>query len=345
MVKVLKIFYITILFSLSFSHESSREIPGDVNGDGVVDIVDVVYLVNTILDNNYFPDGDINNDGMINILDVVEIINIILDDNSNNEPGENSFGTYESLDLLSWNLEHFPKNNTTIDTLAHIIPELFVDIIALQEIESTVSLNNLTNKLGDNWISYIAEENSSWGELSYLINTSEIEISEPPYTILTQYEYYFAYRPPFVLHISYQNDDYIIINVHYKCCDGSEDRRLQASVYLESYILNNYTNDKVIVLGDFNDLLIDNPNVFEPFLDEPNMYEFSDYYIAQIEMIDEWSFPGWPSHLDHILITNEIFDYEQTTNTLLIDEVFFNSLYNYDTHISDHRPVGIKLSY
>ena len=335
---------ILLLINLSYPNDFNREIPGDINGDGFVDIIDVVILVNSILNNNVTSELDINNDGLINIVDVVELINIILDDNFL-EPGENAFGSLNSFDIITWNIEHFPKNNTTIDTLAYIIPELFVDIVALQEIESTYSLNTLALDLGNNWISYIAEENSSWGELSFLINTTEVEVTQTPYVILSQYSYYFAYRPPFVLHASYNGDDYVIINVHYKCCDGSEDRRLQASIYLDSYIDNNYNNDKVIILGDFNDLLIDDPNVFTPFLNNPNDYEFTDIDIAQIDMIASWSFPGWPSHLDHIIITNELFGFNQTTETLLIDNIFFNSLSNYDNHISDHRPVGIKLPY
>ena len=333
------------LFSLIFSEDMNREIPGDVNGDGLVDIVDIVHLVNDILESNFSSNGDVNNDEQINILDIVEIINIIFDDNNVPEPGENAFGSLNSLDVVTWNLENFPKNNNTVDTLSTIIPELFLDIVALQEIESSWSLNNLRNQLGNNWISYIAQENSSWGELAYLVNTNEIEINEPPYTILSQYEYYFAYRPPYVLNITYQNDDYVIINVHYKCCDGSEDRRLQASIYLENYIDTYHNNDNVIVLGDYNDLLIDNPNVFTPFLNQDNKYKFADYYISQLEMIDNWSFPGWPSDLDHILITNELFNYEYETTTILIDEVYFNNLNNYDNYISDHRPVGIRINY
>ncbi len=347
--KILKIFayklLLIILSSFLLSNSINREVPGDVNGDGVVDVVDIVYLVNDILNNDFSNNGDINNDGYVNILDIVAIVNIIFDDTDIPQPGENAYGSLNSFDIITWNIENFPKNNTTVDTLSTIIPELFIDIIALQEIESTSSLNSLRNQLGDNWISYIAEENSSWGELSYLVNTNEVEINEPPFTILNQYEYYFAYRPPFVLNITYQNDDYVIINVHYKCCDGSEDRRLQASIYLENYINLYHSNDNVIVLGDFNDLLIDNPNVFTPFLNQSNLYEFADYYISQIDMIDQWSFPGWPSDLDHILITDELFNVNYQSNTLLIDETFFNSMYNYDNHISDHRPVGIRFFY
>ena len=345
MIKRLK-YYITLFSVFSFIVASPiREVPGDINGDGQIDVTDAISLVNAILNNQSITNADLNNDGLINIIDVVEIINIILFGSNDDQPGENSFGTQNSLDIITWNIENFPKNNSTVDTLIHIIPELFVDIIALQEIESSFSLNQLRSGLGTNWVSYIAEENSSWGELAYLINTTEVEITEPPYEILSQYSYYFAYRPPFVINITYQNHNYVIINVHYKCCDGSEDRRLQSSVYLDNYISQNLSNEKVIILGDYNDLLIDNPNVFAPFFNNPNEYLFTDYYISQVEMINEWSFPGWPSHLDHILITNELFDLNQTTETIIIDDLFFNSTYNYDTYLSDHRPVGIRITY
>ena len=59
-------------------------IHGDVNGDGEINVLDVVSIVNFALGNDFPSDGefwasDINNDGEINILDVVSIVNIILD--------------------------------------------------------------------------------------------------------------------------------------------------------------------------------------------------------------------------------------------------------------------------
>ena len=53
---------------------------GDLNGDGILNILDIVILVNLILsgdDSN--PAGDLNQDGDYNILDIVLLINIILD--------------------------------------------------------------------------------------------------------------------------------------------------------------------------------------------------------------------------------------------------------------------------
>jgi len=52
--------------------------PGDVNSDEVVNILDIVQLANMILSGNYEENADLNNDGEVNILDIVAIVNIIL---------------------------------------------------------------------------------------------------------------------------------------------------------------------------------------------------------------------------------------------------------------------------
>ncbi len=51
---------------------------GDVNGDGVLNILDIVTLVNWIILNEFNNSGDMNSDGQLNILDVVILVNFIL---------------------------------------------------------------------------------------------------------------------------------------------------------------------------------------------------------------------------------------------------------------------------
>jgi len=51
---------------------------GDINNDGVLDILDIVAIVNIILNNEYSQSADINNDNSNDILDVVQLVNIIL---------------------------------------------------------------------------------------------------------------------------------------------------------------------------------------------------------------------------------------------------------------------------
>ena len=50
----------------------------DFNGDGSVDILDIVALVSEILSGGDNPIGDLNGDGNVNILDVVILADIIL---------------------------------------------------------------------------------------------------------------------------------------------------------------------------------------------------------------------------------------------------------------------------
>ncbi len=55
-----------------------QSVLGDVNGDSIVNIQDVILLVSSILNGPTNDNGDINADGTVNILDVIQIVNIIL---------------------------------------------------------------------------------------------------------------------------------------------------------------------------------------------------------------------------------------------------------------------------
>ena len=51
---------------------------GDLTGDEIVNILDIVQLANMILSGEYNDNADLNSDGLVNILDIVQIVNIIL---------------------------------------------------------------------------------------------------------------------------------------------------------------------------------------------------------------------------------------------------------------------------
>ena len=51
---------------------------GDMNGDGVINIVDVVLLVNNVLNGSYSLTGDMNQDDNLNIIDIVWLVNTLL---------------------------------------------------------------------------------------------------------------------------------------------------------------------------------------------------------------------------------------------------------------------------
>ena len=278
----------------------------------------------------------------------------------NNAPCLLPFGTDSTLDVLTWNIEFFPKQYFTIGKVHEIINTLEVDIIALQEIASHNKFSQLKDSLNNSnstryWDAYTPAADG-YLELAYLIDTSTVEIMGSPYTILDDSSYYFANRPPYVIEVSFSGTNLVIINNHFKCCgngiiendtDDEEYRRLQASILLKEYVDNNFADKNVIILGDLNDEIGESPsnNVFQDFIDDSLNYYFADMEIA-LGNLEYWSLPGFPGHIDHILITNELFDEFNNgiskVQTLLLDDNF-SETEGYDILISNHLPVGLQL--
>ena len=264
------------------------------------------------------------------------------------------FGTDETFEVMTWNIEWFPKNNQiTVDYVTQIIQALDVDILAIQEVDDTDMFNQMLNGLPE----YTGYLESEWfAGLAYIYKTDIIEINDI-YEIYTTSPYWSAFpRSPMVMDLNFMGENIFIINNHFKCCgDGimnlddlgdEETRRYTASNLLKEYIDNNLPNENVIVLGDLNDILTDalENNVFQMIINDSENYLFSDMEIAEGSSAD-WSYPTWPSHLDHILITNELFDELDNSDiqTIKIDEYLDGGWSEYDQNISDHRPVALKL--
>ena len=55
-----------------------QSIIGDVNGDSVINVQDIVLTVNFVMSGEYNSAADLNSDGVTNVLDIVQIVNIIL---------------------------------------------------------------------------------------------------------------------------------------------------------------------------------------------------------------------------------------------------------------------------
>ena len=65
-------------FSISIFNQETQ-LQGDINGDGGLNVLDVVALVNFILSANCPDSSDVNSDGGCNVLDVVTLVNLILE--------------------------------------------------------------------------------------------------------------------------------------------------------------------------------------------------------------------------------------------------------------------------
>jgi len=56
----------------------SQALVGDINGDGTINVIDIVMAVDLILSNNYDVVGDVNEDGSLDVLDIVMLVDWVL---------------------------------------------------------------------------------------------------------------------------------------------------------------------------------------------------------------------------------------------------------------------------
>ncbi len=254
-------------------------------------------------------------------------------------------GTSSSLDIVTFNVEQFPLGGyETVAELAILIEGMNADIIALQEISSESDFNKLDDLLDDYSGIFYPIYNSDWN-LAYIYKDSEITINSSLTKIIFDDDFWAFPRPPFELHAKHKptSTDIILINNHLKCCGGSdnEDRRRSASDQLYSYINTTYPTEAVVVLGDLNDEIDGtnyNSNVFWSFVSDPSGFRVADMGIADGSAL-WWSYPSYPSHIDHIIVSNELFGMIDTTMVFKPDACYGD----YSTIISDHRPVYLRL--
>ncbi len=70
--------YFDDLFLKIWQGQTCLNIAGDLNDDGILNILDIISLVNLVLDNEYNSIVDLNDDGILNILDIILLLDMIL---------------------------------------------------------------------------------------------------------------------------------------------------------------------------------------------------------------------------------------------------------------------------
>ena len=244
-----------------------------------------------------------------------------------------------TLDIATWNIENFPVGGTTtIDLVEEIVQNMYPDVIAAQEIASEASFNTLKTKLDAIGYGAVYVDVRFGQDLAFFYKRSEITSISGVTQLYASNSNAFP-RQPALVEVTHKSGLKVkLINIHLKARDDGKDRRIEASRLLKLYIDTNLSTDPVIVLGDFNDEIIERVSsqtaAFTNFLNDPSNYKFADYDIDNGPSTN-WSYPSWPSHLDHLLITNELFSRLVETTTIKIE----GCESRYRNTVSDHRPV------
>ncbi len=250
--------------------------------------------------------------------------------------------TDKTLDILTWNLHDFPgKGDASVDNVSGLIRDLDADLIALQEITNTAGFQELLSRLPD----YQGIINTS-GDLNLAFLWKKNQFPEVgTFRSLFEDDPYIFPRPPLLITVrDALQHEFTLINVHLKCCEGSENeyRRKTALHKIKAYLDDSLGSEPLVILGDFNREVnpSDGTDIFYEFSSDSIHYRFADGDIIRNDPVDG-SFPSWPSHLDHIIVSDEIF--KNTLPAICIKPDLCDS--TYFTIISDHRPVLLQLDY
>lgn len=96
-----------VLPDTQFKITINNVIPGDANGDGIVNVTDIVEMVNYIMnkpsDKFVFAAADVNSDGLVNVTDIVCTVTIIMSSGVNNTAPRRAETTKTYYDLLTLN--------------------------------------------------------------------------------------------------------------------------------------------------------------------------------------------------------------------------------------------------
>ncbi len=267
-------------------------------------------------------------------------------------------GTDATFDVGIWNIRNFgndgvpPDDDLQIANASEVIRQSGVDLWAIQEIEDAEDFDRLVHSLGDGWAGELDRASSNL-RVAFVYDADVVQVRRIA-SVLTPYSSEFAGRPPLQMEADITLSDVsftaLFIVVHMKCCndDASWDRRQNASELLKTHINSLVSTMPVFVLGDFNDELTTSitsgkGSPYENFLDDAEHFRFLtiDLEASETHTYCLSSSCTSGSTIDHILITNQLFESYIPGSVATYVEVLdtMNGIPSYTATTSDHLPV------
>jgi len=245
------------------------------------------------------------------------------------------------VSMMSWNIEHFPMTEDTQAAVVELVEELRPDVIGVQEIQNRDAFWDMVDQL-DGYEGIVGQR-GYFTRVGMLVRSDVVEVLEtedlfvddaytfPRSVLAARLRLREALRPTTL--------DFAV--VHLKAFGDAESvqRRRSAVEQLRGWVDERRSagEGEVVIVGDWNDRLTDDEddNVFLPLSEDAAEAEFVTLELAEA---GDSSYVPFPSLIDHILVTDEVFEgmTYQTTEVLRLDETWSST---YEKVVSDHRPV------
>ena len=256
------------------------------------------------------------------------------------------------LETVTWNIENFNGDPTTVDNAIKIIDSLKADLFAFEEINDESALDDLTERM-KGYRGFIAPEPSNteaeFGgrHTAFAFNTNTIDSVSSGLIIEGQNEFDWASgRFPFFFSFDYTFQDITVpiyaVVIHSKCCDDQESyqRRRRAAQSLYTFLTRNKPDANIVFLGDYNDDVDESINEgsetpYQPFVEDKENFLVITKSLSQE---GQTTTVGFEDAIDHITVSNEMEEYY-----ILGSETPFiptdDFIDDYGDTTSDHYPV------
>jgi hypothetical protein len=275
----------------------------------------------------------------------------------------------DTLKVVNWNLEWFGDNTSDlpqeIDKSRIIINKLHADVLALVEVVNVDSMHSLTASLDSNY-SFIISDFGSFADdasdadyagaqkLVFMYRTKKLRnVSGRAFLKTSSGNAYYNWssgRYPFFVTAEVKDQSggwqpikFVVLHAKANSDNKSCSRRYEGSLEMKDSLDKYYPNDKLMVLGDFNDdfdvSICGGTSNYSNFVNDS---AGSNYYYAPtlpLSLQGISTINGYTSFIDHVLLSNELKqDYVPGSAQVLKTEV--NTwVSNYTAGVSDHYPV------
>jgi len=293
----------------------------------------------------------------------------------------NTYDVANTLEVVNWNVEWFGSpaagfgpddKNLQYTNVQSVLGQLNADVFALLEVVDTLRLNTLVASM-PGYAYRVADfgsaaDNSSDPDyrlaqkLAFVYRTSVIK--NPQFTSFfrstqgTSYSNWSSGRFPFVMQadvlLNGVTKPVTFVAIHAKANTDpvvtSYNRRKAGADELKAKLDTDYAGQNVVILGDFNDDLDVTitagiaPPITSYSAFTADAVNYPSPTLQELSLTGQKSTVGYNDVIDHVVTTNELYDY-YIKGTTEIQTGVASTIANYGSTTSDHYPVLTRYAF
>jgi hypothetical protein len=265
------------------------------------------------------------------------------------------FGNDTLIDVGCWNIEWFgsttngPSNEELqFSNVLNVLRRTDIDVWGFQEISSNAVFARLIDSIPS--YDYVIATFSQTQRTALMWKKDMFDFISFQHILNTsQFNNDFANRPPLEIVLRTKNvpviDTFYFYVLHLKAISDAESytRRKNSSAHMKTFFDANRRNQKIFVIGDWNDDLIfptwsgSNESPFKNFVDDSLNYYFPSIELTRAGKVSYGRGTG-RAMIDHHMINKNLFPYYVENSAKVLDTLT-RLVTNFVSTTSDHFPV------